>query len=691
MIPKDLKIPCYDLEDLLGKGGMASVYRARQQSFGREVALKVFSLGSGDDASFGRRFLQESQIVAKLHHSNIVQVYDVGQEGIHYYISMEYLHGGDLTKKLAAGLSLQETVAIIKQAASALDFAHRKHIIHRDIKPENMMFREDDALVLTDFGIAKELESANNFTQTGLVIGTPRYMSPEQIRGEEVDHRADIYALGIVFFRCLTDYVPFNGKDIVVTSYLQHSEPVPALPPEVACFQPIINRMLEKDAEDRFQRGLDVVAALDGLRQDDFDGSLTNLDVAAAAKMSPPTVTRSTSGRYSTRANTPGQSVPKGRGEASANGMPLQSSAHETLVAASALIGDNLAPQPVFRALPQQVKMQMWEQSEQLMSKQAVARQSSRYPKLAWRMLILTLSGLVLWSFVSVWRQQPPQFLAVLITQGRDLLANKWSDLVNSEMLAVNSAAEEIVVQQKVEGAFEDPQVVSVGESAWQDAEGVKAVGSRADPEGSDDLMPQVFEPIEVAGPVEQKSGAELAQSESQAAAAALALDIETLLKEAEENEHQGPYSSQRNQKALNNYRQVLALAPDNAAASAGIGRIADNYLKMADRAIAQQEFSNAQSYLNEAGKVAPTLPAITQLKNTLAEAIAARQEQQLLAEATQRAALIEKLLADAAMDVAAGRVRSPEGDNALEKYQRILEIDPDNVIAIEKLVDFGR
>ncbi|MCR6650984.1 MAG: serine/threonine protein kinase [Cellvibrionaceae bacterium] len=297
MIPKELRIPGYDIEVLLGKGGMAAVYQARQQSFGREVAFKVLNPSTEDLDEFSRRFLQESTIAAKLHHSHIVQVYDVGRHQDYFYISMEYLHGGDLGEKLKAGLSLRESVRIIKQLADALDFAHRKNIIHRDIKPANIMFREDGAAVLTDFGIAKELESQAELTQAGVVIGTPRYMSPEQIRGDKVDHRADIYSLGIVFFRCLTNYVPFDGKDMLATAYLQDNEPVPALPAEVACFQPIINRMLEKDPHARYQRGREVVEALENLDRTAFNPELTNLDVAAANLLTPPTVT-SVSGRY---------------------------------------------------------------------------------------------------------------------------------------------------------------------------------------------------------------------------------------------------------------------------------------------------------------------------------------------------------------------------------------------------------
>ena len=278
MTKEELQVPGYDIEERIGRGGMASVYRARQHTFDRDVALKVLKSDLSEDESFCQRFVQESLIVAKLHHSNIVQVYDVGEFQNNFYIAMEYLNGGDLNAALKKGIPVKHTVKIIKQAASALDFAHRKGIIHRDIKPDNIMFREDGAAVLTDFGIAKEIHSDLDLTQTGLIVGTPKYMAPEQIRGASPSAQADIYSLGILLFQCLTDEVPFHGKDMVSTAYKHFNDPVPQLPPLVAVFQPIVEKMLAKEPEDRYQRANEIVEALDELTGDS-QTSLTNLDI----------------------------------------------------------------------------------------------------------------------------------------------------------------------------------------------------------------------------------------------------------------------------------------------------------------------------------------------------------------------------------------------------------------------------
>ncbi len=263
----ELEIPGYDIIEPIGRGGMASVYRARQHSFDRNVALKILKPDLSEDDAFCQRFVMESLIVAKLNHSNIVQVYDVGEVKNNYYIAMEFLSGGDLQKRLKEGLSAQESVSIIKQIASALDFAHRKHIIHRDLKPDNVMFREDEAAVLTDFGIAKETNADINLTQTGLIVGTPKYMSPEQIRGSAPSPQGDIYSLGIMFYQLLCNRVPFHGADLVSTAYQHFNEPVPLLPPHLSQFQQLLEHMLAKTVEDRIPRGKDVVKELERIEK----------------------------------------------------------------------------------------------------------------------------------------------------------------------------------------------------------------------------------------------------------------------------------------------------------------------------------------------------------------------------------------------------------------------------------------
>lgn len=263
MSQPDIEIPGYDIESRLGKGGMATVYKARQHSFDRYVAIKILKPDYCEDEDFCQRFLMESMIVAKVSHSNVVQVYDVGEYKNSYYLSMELLSGGDLSHKLRKGLTVSEAIKITKQTASALDAAHRKGIIHRDVKPDNILFREDGAAVLTDFGIAKETASDINLTQTGFMVGTPKYMSPEQVRGSQVGPPADIYSLGILFFQLLTNRVPFDGNTAVAVAMKQVNDPVPLLPEPLQKLQPIVDKLLAKNVDERYQNAAEVIRDLE--------------------------------------------------------------------------------------------------------------------------------------------------------------------------------------------------------------------------------------------------------------------------------------------------------------------------------------------------------------------------------------------------------------------------------------------
>jgi serine/threonine-protein kinase PpkA len=245
----------------LGQGGMATVYLAIQESFDREVALKIMSPALNSDPSFATRFVRESRIVAQIHHSSIVPVVDVGQYEGHHYLSMEYLPGGDLKQRIAdgrhgVGLALNVCIAI----SSALDLAHRKGFVHRDIKPENILFREDGTAVLTDFGIARAIDPGTALTVIGTMVGTPNYMSPEQVKGAELDGRSDLYSLGVVFYETLTGSVPFRADSTMSLAMKHLSEPLPQLPPELRMYQPFLDRLMAKEREDRFGSGAEVIA-----------------------------------------------------------------------------------------------------------------------------------------------------------------------------------------------------------------------------------------------------------------------------------------------------------------------------------------------------------------------------------------------------------------------------------------------
>lgn len=260
-----IEIPGYRIVRTLGQGGMATVYLAIQESFEREVALKVLSGEQAKDPSFSERFLREAKIVSRLVHPNIVTVYDVGIESGQHFLSMEYIPGADL-KQVRAQLSLSERLSTIKDIARALSFSGQKGYVHRDVKPENIMLHADSGrAVLMDFGIARPSEAVSSMTQTGTAIGTPHYMSPEQARGQVVDARSDLYSLGVVMFLMLVGYVPFDADSAVAVGVKHVSEPIPRLPSHLNVFQGIINKILSKDPEHRYQTGDELIADLDEL------------------------------------------------------------------------------------------------------------------------------------------------------------------------------------------------------------------------------------------------------------------------------------------------------------------------------------------------------------------------------------------------------------------------------------------
>ena len=249
-----MELPGYIIDRQIGKGGMARVYLARHIGLDRQVAIKVMNRQlDEDDSGFSERFLHEARIVANLTHQHIVTVYDVGSHDGYNYIAMEYLPGGiTLDHRIKQGIKLSDGITTVKQIAAALGFAHKKGIVHRDVKPENIMYREDGSAVLTDFGIARATSRATRMTATGTVIGTPHYMSPEQAQGHEVGPYSDIYSLGIVLYEVLTGQVPYDADSSIAVVFKHISEPLPTLPPAVAAFQPVVERMLAKQAADRY-------------------------------------------------------------------------------------------------------------------------------------------------------------------------------------------------------------------------------------------------------------------------------------------------------------------------------------------------------------------------------------------------------------------------------------------------------
>jgi ABC-type sugar transport system substrate-binding protein/predicted Ser/Thr protein kinase len=231
------QIDDYVIEERIGRGGMSTVYRAMQQSVRRPVALKIITLDTSmdDRDEFKKRFHREAEMVASLEHLHIMPVYGYGIINDDMaYLAMRLLRGGTLAQLIDGNpLPLERAVVIFRQIASGLEYAHQQGIIHRDLKPSNILFDDQQNAYLADFGLAKSIHAGEQFTQSGSVVGTPLYMSPEQLRGEPVDHRSDVYSMGVLLYHMLTGVPPFNSPDGNVVSIIyQHLEKPPRAPRE---------------------------------------------------------------------------------------------------------------------------------------------------------------------------------------------------------------------------------------------------------------------------------------------------------------------------------------------------------------------------------------------------------------------------------------------------------------------------
>lgn len=270
-----IEIPGYTIGDKIGEGGFAKVYLAEQVSLQRDVALKVVDPELVKDQQFCDRFIKEGRIIAKLsEHPNIITIHDIGNHQDCYYMSMEFVGGGTLRDKIR-GEKPFSSVDIIRDIAGALSEAHAAGFIHRDIKPANILFKNDGTPVLTDFGIAKSVSGATQLTQAGFAVGTPDYMSPEQAMSKDVDGRADLYSLGVMFYELLVGEKPFTAEDAFSIAVKHINEPPPPLPQEHAAFQPLLDKLLAKSPDERFASAEEFIEALDEFSPSNGGGAAT--------------------------------------------------------------------------------------------------------------------------------------------------------------------------------------------------------------------------------------------------------------------------------------------------------------------------------------------------------------------------------------------------------------------------------
>lgn len=244
---------------------MAHVFLATQHSFERQVAIKILSPSLALEPSFAERFMQEARTVASLNHPHIVPVYDVGEHEGYYYLSMEYVTGGSLKQRIRDGIEPRQAETVLRQLAGALDYAGQHGFIHRDVKPDNVMFRADGSALLMDFGIAANILRDTSVTGSTSVMGTPKYMSPEQHRRQPLTPQSDLYSLGCVFYEMLTGKPPYTGDDASAMAEAHQREPIPLLPVKLRHYQPLLRQLLAKSPADRPQSGTAITELLDNL------------------------------------------------------------------------------------------------------------------------------------------------------------------------------------------------------------------------------------------------------------------------------------------------------------------------------------------------------------------------------------------------------------------------------------------
>src|SRR5260221_10220130 len=260
--PMEELVSGYTVVHPIGQGGQATVYLAEREHDGLRVALKVLDRRLRADAIFRERFVREYKMLASLNNEHVARIYDQGFAGDQAYIAMEFLPSGTLAARIHEGLSTRAALRLTLQIARALDAIHEKGIVHRDLKPSNILFRADGRPVIVDFGLAKDLGVNSTLTIAGKLLATPRYMSPEQCLGKEVDTRSDLYSLGVVVYEMLSGKKIFHSANPAELVRLHINEPSPRLPGDLSVHQPFLDRLLAKAPGERFQSAAEVCEAV---------------------------------------------------------------------------------------------------------------------------------------------------------------------------------------------------------------------------------------------------------------------------------------------------------------------------------------------------------------------------------------------------------------------------------------------
>jgi serine/threonine-protein kinase PpkA len=715
-----IEIAGYRIQQLLGKGGMASVYLALQESVQREVALKVMAPTLVGE-EFGERFLREARIAARLRHPHVVQVHDVGRSGDWHYIAMEYLSGGPLLRR-DPPRDLPFTLRAVREIATALDYAHRRGVVHRDIKPDNILLRDDGAAVLTDFGIARASDSAR-MTQVGMIMGTPHYMAPEQASGEPIDGRADLYALGIVFHELLLGRVPFDADDWVAVGMMHLSAPLPRLPPRLGLVQPLLDSLLAKQPAERFQSGAELAAAIE-----DVEDSLSSADAVprrrtpgatrpAVRDPGPPTAAEPHFGELGSLAvgATP-RTRPRRRASAispAARGWLLGALLAVMLVAGAAwhwrdALRDVL-PKTQYASLLQDADRALaaghlsapdGSGARQLYARVLAADPDDERATAGMRQVA---TGLLQQAARHIEGERLDAARAAL-QEAREvgvaataiapleqaLREAEQQDLQVEQLLADARAA--LAAGRLDEG---DDSALALYRRAMRATGGSEVAGAglretlrllllRADAATARGELDSAAAQIDAVAAIDpahlQLSSSRTTLAEARDARAAGAA---RQLAQAAELLRRGRLTAPAGDNARELYRELLAREPQQREAMDGLRRIAEALLQRAERELDDFNFDAAQALVEAARETDPTLPRLRVAEQRVAERRAARSQVAgaVPLSAAQQASVQQHLQA-AQQALAAGRLVHPPGESAFDRFKAALAIDPANAAA---------